>query len=102
MRVISRKKLQAFAAKHPRSQTSLDRWYRLLRAGDYGNFNEVKSAFPAADQVGNFVVFNVGGNHFRVVVLIDYRSKTAFIRHVMDHAEYSKNAWKKDSWFSAK
>lgn len=102
MRVISRKKLQAFIAKHPQSKRPIDRCYRILKSGKFPNFSAVKSTFPAADQVGNFVVFNVGGNNYRIVVLIDYHSQTVFIRHVMDHAEYSKDAWKKDSWFSGK
>jgi mRNA interferase HigB len=36
------------------------------------------------------VVFNVGGNRFRLVARIDYRSGIVYVRFVGTHAEYDR------------
>jgi len=39
---------------------------------------------------GNRIVFNIGGNKYRLVVKIHYASKTVFIRFIGTHKEYEK------------
>jgi len=36
----------------------------------------------------NRVVFNIGGNKYRLVVKINYRAQIAYIRFVGTHSEY--------------
>jgi len=48
-----------------------------------------------ADAVGEFTVFNIGGNKYRLATYINYRTGKVYIRHVMTHEEYSKEDWKK-------
>lgn len=48
----------------------------------------------------NFTVFNISGNRYRLIVLIDYTYQEIYIRQVLTHAEYDKNNWKQDPWFS--
>jgi mRNA interferase HigB len=42
-----------------------------------------------------YTVFNIGGNHFRLVVGINFETRRIFIKHVLTHAEYDKGDWKK-------
>ncbi|WP_242577915.1 type II toxin-antitoxin system HigB family toxin [Chroococcus sp. FPU101] len=56
--------------------------------------------FPSADQVANLTVFNISGNKFRLIALVDYTYQKVFIRHIISHAEYDTDNWKKDSWYS--
>lgn len=51
-------------------------------------------AFPHADKVGKFTVFNVGGNKVRLIAAIHYNRGKIYIRHVLTHREYDKGAWK--------
>lgn len=99
MRLITRKRLDSFVQIHPKSRSSVERWVSIVRRAEFDSFNAIKGFFPDADAVGNFVVFNVGGNNYRVVAYIAYKAKIVYIRHVMTHDEYSKNLWKKDPWF---
>ncbi|EIE02310.1 PF09907 family protein [Leptospira licerasiae serovar Varillal str. VAR 010] len=39
---------------------------------------------------GNRVVFNIGGNNYRIIVKIEYRFGGVFIRFVGTHSEYDK------------
>jgi mRNA interferase HigB len=56
---------------------------------------DVRKTYPHADAVGDFTVFNIGGNKYRLATLINYRSRRIYIRHMMTHEEYSRGDWKK-------
>ncbi len=58
----------------------------------------MKKTFNATDLVGNKAVFDVGGNKFRVIAVINYVNHTVFIRAVLDHRSYDKGHWKKDDF----
>ncbi|WP_255515787.1 MULTISPECIES: type II toxin-antitoxin system HigB family toxin [Microcoleaceae] len=55
--------------------------------------------FSRADIVGNFTIFNISGNNYRLITFIDYEYQLIFIRRLLTHAEYNKENWKNDSWF---
>jgi hypothetical protein len=55
----------------------------------------------AADQVrvasGNPVmVFNICGNHFRLVCAIHYNTGKVFLLRFLTHAEYDQDRWKNE------
>ena len=60
MHLITRKRLNEFAVKYPETKTALVKWYQLIKKTDFSSFAELRSIFPAADQVGKLTVFNVG------------------------------------------
>jgi len=45
--------------------------------------------------VGNLVVFNIGGNKYRLIAAIHFNRRKLYIRHVLTHTEYDKERWKK-------
>ena len=57
---------------------------------------ELRKVFPTADLFGNCIVFNVGGNNYRVITHINFELQIVWIRFVLSHAEYSKNKWTTD------
>jgi len=95
MHVISRKALQQFWAQHPDSETPLVRWFKIMQQTDFQNFSELRTAFPAADKVGDWTVFNIGGNKYRLITSIHFNRGKVYIRHVLTHQEYDKEGWKK-------
>lgn len=48
----------------------------------------VRQFFNSADYVPPYTVFDVGGNNYRVVVIVRYRFKKVFVQHVMTHRGY--------------
>jgi len=100
MHIITRSRLVVFWEKHPNAKTSLLLWYKLTITASWKNFVKVHEVFSSADQVGNLTVFNIGGNKYRLITLIDYTYQKVFIRDVLTHAEYDQNDWKKDSWYN--
>jgi mRNA interferase HigB len=93
--VISRKALQQFWERHPDSKNPLSRWFRIMQKHDFASFNELRDTFPTADKIGDLIVFNIGGNKYRLIVSIHFNRNKVYIRHVLTHAEYDKGAWKK-------
>jgi mRNA interferase HigB len=96
MRIISRKALRTYSERHPQSQEVLDDWFRKTKRVEAYSLAELRRTFPSADPVGDCVVFNVGGNNYRVIVHLDYDLQIMWIRAVLSHAEYSKEKWKAD------
>ena len=94
MHIITRKRLLAFATKHPEAASALDHWYRMMKRHSFENFAALRSKFPSADQVGKVMVFNIGGNKARLIAAVHYNRRKVFIRHVLTHAEYDQNKWK--------
>ncbi len=96
MRIISRKAFRAFSEKHPESGQALDDFYGKIKRCSPRNLAELRQTFPSADSVGDCIVFNVGGNKYRLIVHLDYEVQTMWIRFVLTHAEYDRERWKDD------
>ena len=60
------------------------------------NWSDIRRSFASADLVGNCVVFNIGGNKFRLVTRIFYPSHKVFVLKVMTHKEYGTGKWKSE------
>ncbi|MDJ0735100.1 MAG: type II toxin-antitoxin system HigB family toxin [Nostocaceae cyanobacterium] len=99
MRVISKKTLRDFWEKHSNAETGLLLWYQRISDNEFKNFNELRQVFASVDVVGNFIVFNISGNNYRLITYIDYEYQIVFIRAVLTHSQYDKDNWKNDEWF---
>ena len=95
MHIISRKALKQFWEQYPDSQSSLSRWYKIVDKMEFSGFGELRQTFPSVDKVGDLIVFNIGGNKYRLIASIHFNRNKVYIRHVLTHAEYDKGAWKK-------
>jgi mRNA interferase HigB len=94
MHVISKKKLREFWELYPRARPPLEAWYQVAKPARWENLADVRKTFPTADRVGRFVVFDVGGNKYRLIAAIHFNRGKLFVRHVLTHAEYDEGKWK--------
>ena len=94
MHVISRKALRVFWAQHPDSKMPLGRWFKIMRQTQFSSFTTLRRAFPSADKVGDFVVFNIAGNKYRLIASIHFNRGKVYIRHVLTHQAYDRGEWK--------
>jgi mRNA interferase HigB len=91
MNVVALRTLRAFWEHHAEAEQPLRAWRRRLEQSQAANFAALKQEFPSADAVPpDFTVFDVAGNHYRVVTTIDYRSQFVKIRLVMTHQDYDQ------------
>jgi mRNA interferase HigB len=98
MRVISKARLKQFweLPGHEDSEGPLKAWYTHVnnRTVAWHSWGDVKAEFGAASFVGNCVIFNIGGNKYRLVTRVLYPSQKVFILKVMTHTEYDEDTWK--------
>ncbi len=90
MRVISRKILRDYCQTHADVCDALSDWYRVASKAQWRNLTEVQATYKTAEAVGNFTVFNIKGNRYRLIVDIIYEHQRIYIKYVLTHAEYDK------------
>jgi mRNA interferase HigB len=84
--------ITAFGRKHAQARKPLARFLALALDAEWEHFPAVKETFPATDYVPETgtLIFDVGGNKYRVVARVDFAEQTMFIDSVMTHAEYDR------------
>lgn len=97
MHVIAKSALVKFWESQPRgkeqaaAKSAMIEWHTTVSQAVWSNFSEVKATFNTSDYVsGGKVVFDVGGNKYRIVGLIGFRTKRVFILFVGTHAQYDR------------
>jgi len=89
MVIIAYKAIREFSALHPMAEAALQDWFEKTQAADWKNIVDVRNTFNGADFVGNErVVFNIRGNHYRLIAAVVYKSRTVYIKFIGTHAEY--------------
>ncbi|MDR0250100.1 MAG: type II toxin-antitoxin system HigB family toxin [Burkholderiales bacterium] len=95
MHVIAKPALVEFWTKHPDAKHPLVAWYHTMRAEVFTDFNNLRATFASADNVDGFIVFNIGGNKYRLIASIHYNRYKVYIRSVLTHDEYNRGGWKR-------
>ncbi len=91
LRVISEKNLRAFGERHPSAEKPLKAWLAEVKHSNRDSPDQVKTRFPNASMIrGNRVVFNIGGNNFRLVVWVNYGIQVVYVKWFGTHAEYDR------------
>lgn len=91
MNVISYKKLKEFYEIHADSKNHLTAWFKTVKKANWKDLNALKTDFNNADLISdNRIVFNIKGNHYRLIVRINFEHKRMMIKWLGTHAEYDK------------
>jgi len=84
--------MDEFKKIHPQSENVLNRWAAVVQAAEWRSFVDVKNTFNTADYVAPHVIFDIGGNKFRLLAILDFKESVVIVQAVMTHKEYDK--WK--------
>jgi mRNA interferase HigB len=90
MHVISRKRLKQASETHPTAATAIDRWYRIANRAEWHSIVDVRASYRDTDPVNRYTVFNLGGNNYRLITVIEYRFQQVYIMEFLTHAEYDE------------
>jgi mRNA interferase HigB len=91
MQVIAKRTLREFWERHPQAEIPLRVWHAEVSAATWTTPSDIKSVYGSADFVGdNRVIFNIGGNKFRLIVHIAYRHHRVLVKFLGTHNEYNK------------
>ena len=83
-----------FGATHPDAKRALQRWIALIRDNRFRNILDLRKTFGAVDPVGDYTVFNMRGNNYRLIAVINYKEQICIIDDVMTHKAYDR--WRPD------
>ncbi len=95
MDLVNVERIKEFAQRHPRAVAPLQRWQAITNDASWDSFQSIKATFKSADYVAGKVVFNIGGNKYRLISVIDYQGQQVIIRAVLTHPEYDEGKWKR-------
>lgn len=89
VRVIAKGTLKYWCAEHPPAAGALLAWLDIIEGRAFRHFPDLKAAFGSADQIrDDRVVFNIKGNHYRLLARLDYQRQLAFTIWFGTHKEY--------------
>ncbi len=94
MRVITNRRLVECARKHPDADDGLQMWRKVIESSDFRGFNDLKKSFRAVDILDDNTIFDIRGNHYRIITGISFTQQICYIKHVLTHAEYDRGKWK--------
>lgn len=94
MRVISNKRLVEFATNYPDASEPLQVWRKLIESNDFNSFNELRNTFGSVDLYQDRLIFDIRGNHYRIIAGISFTQQICYIKHVLTHVDYDKGKWK--------
>lgn len=93
MRVIAKKTLRDFWTKHTDCEQQLKAWYQEASKANWESPKDIKLEYPTTSFLQkNRVVFNIKGNHYRLIVRVNYDYKIIWIRFIGTYAQYDKIA----------
>jgi mRNA interferase HigB len=91
VQVIAKRTLKLFWERHPPAEIPLRAWHATVSAAAWGGPADVKAHFRSADFIGdNRVIFNIGGNKYRLVAHVAYAYQRVLVKFVGTHAEYDR------------
>src|SRR5258708_33856145 len=101
MRVISKKRLMDFWEILPAARATLEQWYKVVRGAKWVHFAELRKTFNHADVATTdkghpVVIFDVGGNKYRLIASLHYDRNICYVLRVLTHKQYDANQWKKE------
>jgi len=91
VRIINRRLLRELWDKHPDATIFLQTWFHDVEHASWSSPADMKEVYRNASFVANNrVVFNIKGNHYRLVAVVVYQYSLVYIRFVGTHEEYDR------------
>lgn len=92
MHIIAKSRLRLFWESSPSYADAIEpliEWYHHFDKANYSTPQEIKAVFGTASILkGGRVVFNIGGNKYRLIVAFDYGRQIGFIKFIGTHMQY--------------
>ena len=97
MKVIHWGKAKKFIRQHANAASPLAFWKKSAIEAQWNSFADIKETFNTADWVEDLIVFDIGGNKFRLIAICRFELGSLYIQDVMTNEEYDRSKWKGQS-----
>jgi mRNA interferase HigB len=94
MKVLGRDKLVKFYKKYSNARRALEAWLSEVEDATWKTPQDIKNRYHSADFLAdNRVIFNIKGNHYRLVIKVRYQNGIAVVEWVGTHSQYDKQSF---------
>jgi mRNA interferase HigB len=93
VRIISTATLKSFYLQptYRQAEQPIKVWVAVTKAASWNNPPDVKKSFNSADILkNNRVVFDLGGNKYRLIAKISFAVGIVYVRFIGTHTQYDK------------
>lgn len=91
MRVLGKGVLEDFGRRHAPARSRIQSWLAEAEEAEWDTPADVLERYPHASIIsGDRVVFNIGGNNYRLDARIHFQRKLVLILRVGTHSEYNR------------
>ena len=81
--------LREFWEIHPDAEQSLRAWHAKTKKANWKKPDDTKNDYRNASFVADSrVIFNIKGNKYRLIVVINYQYQIIYVRFIGTHEEY--------------
>ncbi len=95
MRILNMAVIQKFSQQYPDAKIALNTWKKITEKARWKHLSEIKQTYNrSVDYVEGYTVFNIKGNHYRLITKINYQLKIVKIESILTHKEYNRGKWK--------
>lgn len=89
MKIVALAPLREFWIQYPDAEQPLKAWHAEAVKAEWRTPQEIKAQFGNASILKNsWVVFNIKGNDYRLVVSVAYKRGWMFVKFIDTHAVY--------------
>lgn len=94
MRIYGLDRMQEFSRKHANAKPALMAWHTVVEHADWRTTHDIKAQFGRADFLArNRVIFNIKGNHYRLLAKVNFLAGIVLVEWIGTHAEYDKQTF---------
>lgn len=91
MRLIAVSTIKGFADDNANARPALENWVSIVKVANWNSMDEVVETVRTASPINaERVVFNVGGNNYRIICSIYFPHRVVYVKWIGTHAEYDR------------
>jgi len=96
MQVLGKDKIVDFMRKQNQASGPLKAWLNEAENAEWSTSQDIKDRYSTASFLSHdVVIFNMGGNKYRLEVVVRYANRCVLILFVGTHSEYNKRNQRK-------
>jgi len=93
LKVLGTEVLDKAKKAHGDLAASVAAWLAIARESKWTSLNDVRHTWRNTDCVKGRTIFNIKGNRYRLIAVVNYASQTIVVKMLLTHAEYSSGGW---------
>lgn len=92
MEIAGRKIAEKFSRKHAAARKPLTRLLDIIEKAQWKHIEDLHQTFPSADYAPKTgtVIFNVGGNKYRLIAVVDFSEQLFLVDEIHIHKDYDR------------